>query len=175
MKKMIALIGAAALAVSMAACSASSDGETAAPSTDSTTQSTTQATTEATTSPTTEPVEKFEEIVLVDNEQIVVKIIGVEDDPIWGYTLKVYLENKTDKELMFSVNDVSVNGFMCDPFWAETVAAGKRSNTSISWLVSDFEDNGIETVEDISFTLHVYDSNDWMADDIFNETITVKP
>ena len=76
---------------------------------------------------------------------------------------------------MFTVESVSVNGFMCDPFWAESVAAGKKSNTSISWFASDFEDNGIQEVEEITFTLRVYDSNDFLAEDVFRDTITIQP
>ena len=102
-------------------------------------------------------------------------ITGIEEDALMGYTLKVFLENKTEKELMFTLEDTSVNGFMCDPFWAETVAAGKKSNTTISWFETDFQDNGIETVEDITFTLRVYDNDDWMADDILKEVFTVNP
>lgn len=151
---------------------------TTAPSTSQTTQSTaptTSQTTVPTTGTATEPEKQFEEILLVDNEQVTVKIIGIENDPIWGYTLKAFVENKTDKELMFTVQNVSVNGFMCDPYWAVSVDAGKKSNTSISWLESDLEKNGIDKVEEITFTLRVYDSNDWLADDIVKETFTVKP
>ena len=173
MKKTICAALAALLALSMAGCGTGSSKEE---TTLSTVETTTGATTPSTEAPTEAPVEDvFEEIVLADNENLTFKITGVENDPIWGYTLKVFLENKTGQDLMFSLNDVSVNGFMCDPYWAHEVAAGKKSNTTISWLESDFAENGIETVDEISFTLRVYDSNDWMADDILNKTFTVNP
>ena len=173
MKKTICAALAAILALSMAACAAKApEAETTLPTVETTTGATT-ASTEVTTEAPTEAV--FEEIVLADNENLTFKVTAVENDPIWGYTLKVFLENKTDKELMFSLDEVSVNGFMCDPYWAETVAPGKKSNTTISWFENTFAENGIETVEEITFTLRVYDSNDWLADDILNENFTVNP
>ena len=123
----------------------------------------------------TKPSGTNKEQVLVDDENITVKITGTQEDSLWGYTVKIYLENNTDKELMFSVDDVSVNGFMCDPFWASTVAAGKKANEKITFSEAAFKENGIEAVEDISFTLHVYDSNDLAADSLLKKTFTVNP
>ena len=175
MKKTISLALSILLALSMAACG-SADSGTTSPTTEAVTQATTAPATEATTVETTEATTAaFESIVLVDNEDITFSITGIEEDGLMGYTLKVFLENKTDKELMFTLEDTSVNGFMCDPFWAETVVAGKKSNTTISWFDSDFQENGIESVEDITFTLRVYDNDDWMADDILKEVFTVNP
>ena len=111
---------------------------------------------------TNEPA--FEQIVMVDNENCTVIIKSVEPDNLFGYTLNVFLENKTDKELMFSVDDVSVNGYMCDPFWASTVSAGKKANQQISFSESDFEENGIKEVSEITLTLNVYDNANWAAD-----------
>lgn len=115
------------------------------------------------------------DIVLFDNESCTMTVTGYDPHNIWGYTVNVYLENKTDKELMFSIDGAAVNGFMCDPFWAESVAPGKRSNTSISWMESDFEDNGISAVETLTLPIRVYDANDWMADDLVNEAFTLDP
>lgn len=133
-----------------------------------------------TEAPATVPVEtapqvQFTETVLVDDENCTFKITAIEEDNLFGYTLKVALENKTDMELMFSLEGVSVNGFMCDPFWAEEIAPGKRSNTEISWSSSDFEDNGITDVESITLPIRVYDADDWMADDFVSETFTLNP
>ncbi len=119
--------------------------------------------------------EEFSPIVLVDNGEVCVKITGKENDPVWGYTLNVYLENKTDKELMFTVDDVAINRYMCDPFWAESVAPGMKSNSSIYWFESNLAENSISDVEEIRFTLRVYDANDFFADDILLESFTVTP
>ena len=115
------------------------------------------------------------EIVLHEDDNCAIIVTGFDPDSMWGYTVNVYLENKTDKNLMFSLDGAAVNGFMCDPFWAEEVAPGKRSNTEISWSSSDFEDNGITEVESITLPLRVYDAEDWMGDDLMSDTFTLNP
>lgn len=113
--------------------------------------------------------------VIVDNESITIVVTDYDEDGMWGYTANLYLENKTGDDLMFCVDEVSVNGFMIDPFWADTVNAGKVSFGSISWFDSDFEENGITTVNEIEMKFRVYDSNDWMKDDVYNEVVTLHP
>lgn len=171
MKKLLTLLAAAALFLTLTACGKEDTSQETAPSPSEQTTSTTQPTTTA----PSQPEAKFEEIVLVDNQEVTFKITNVTNDPIWGYTLKVFMENKTDLDLMFTVENVSINGYMCDPFWATSVSAGKKANQSISWLESTLKENGIEAVEEITFTLRAYDNNDWLAEDVFSETFTVNP
>ncbi|MCC8357841.1 MAG: hypothetical protein LJU34_08470 [Oscillospiraceae bacterium] len=115
------------------------------------------------------------DVVLVDNDQIAVIVTACEEDPIWGYTVSLYLENKTDEELMFSADDVSVNGYMADPYFAATVDAGNCKFTEMTWYTDTLEDNGIDQVEEIELTLSVHSYDDWSADDILNETFTLTP
>lgn len=117
--------------------------------------------------------EGFEEIVIVDDENCCFKIKEVDEENIWGYTWKVYAENRTDKTLSFSFDDVAVNGYMCDPFWATEVTAGMKSNSEIGWFTNDFETNGISEVESVVFTLRVSDSDDWEADPYLENMYTV--
>lgn len=162
MKKLICAGLAAALILMLPGCRGNAGSETSTPSTE------TNAT-EATSRPS------FQGLVLVDNETATVKVTTIDESNFWGYTLKVFLENKTDKELMFTVDSVSVNGFMCDPFWATTVAPGMKANEEISFSESDFAANGIEAVEEIQFTLRVYDSEDFLAEDLIHEKILIRP
>ena len=113
------------------------------------------------------------EAVLVDNENVTFSVLGSYVDETWGYTLVCFLENKTDTYLMFSMDDVSVNGYMCDPFWGTEVMPGMQAYAEIDWNEDDFETNGIETVTEVEFTLSVYDNVDWSADDLVNETFTL--
>lgn len=113
--------------------------------------------------------------VIVDNENVTIIVTGYDEDGIWGYTMHLYLVNKTDSEVMFSVDDVSVNGFMADPFWAASVAAGKAAFSDVSWSDSTFEENDITTVEEIEMTWSVYNNEDWTQDDIYNETVVLNP
>lgn len=118
----------------------------------------------------------FTEVVAVDNDLCTIKITGIDPDNLWGYTLNAYLENKSaDKTYMFSVSSAAINGVQCDPLFASEVAAGKKSNESISFSDSDLSDNGITDYTDIELTFRVYDSNDWMADDAAQETVHIYP
>jgi len=195
MKKLIAFTLAAIMALSMAACSKSIEDETAKPTDKPADKPSTneskpvQKPSESKpgndeSKPGTENTqpskpednkdeEAFAEIVLVDDENVTVKVVGTEESSLLGYSLKVFIENKTDKELMFTADNVSVNGFMCDPFWAESVDGGKKSNDTMTFLKSDFEKNEITTVEQIKLTLRVYDKNDLTAKDLVNVSVTL--
>ncbi len=113
--------------------------------------------------------------IIVDNEYITVVVTGYEDDPIWGYTAKLFLLNKTDKNVMFSVDEASVNGYMADPFFAKSVSAGKCAFSSMSWSSTTLEENGITVIEEIEFNLRVYDEDNWFDDDLANKTVTLTP
>lgn len=113
--------------------------------------------------------------ILIDNEIVTAIVTGYEQDEIWGYTAKVYLVNKSDKDLMFSVSDAAINGFMADPIFAEEVSSGKCTFSSISWADTVLEENNITKIEEIEFKLQVYDLEDIFAEDVVNESVTLKP
>ena len=116
-----------------------------------------------------------EDQILVDNEQITVIVTGYEWDDIWGYMANVFIVNKTEKTLMFSADDVSLNGYMVEPYFAVFVSGGKSAFESITWSEAALEENNITEVDEIELTLSVYDWNDWTADDIVNETFVLNP
>lgn len=118
--------------------------------------------------------EKSDE-VLVDKNDILFVVTDYEYDDLWGYTVEFYLQNNTDNELMFSAYDVSVNNVMLDPYFVQSVHPGKATFSKMYWLESDFEDNSIKDVKTIEFTLQANDINDFMADDVINQKITLKP
>lgn len=113
--------------------------------------------------------------VLIDNEYVTVIVTGYEDDEIWGYTVNLFLLNKTDKNVMFSVDEASVNGFMADPFYATSVSAGKCAFSSMAWSDTTLEENSITEIEEIEFKFRAYDEDDWSGNDFANETITLNP
>lgn len=118
---------------------------------------------------------KASDNLIVDNEYVSVVVMGYEEDEIWGYTVNMFLLNKTDKDIMFSVDEASVNGFMIDPFYAKTVYGGKCAFSSMSWSNTALEENDITDVEKIEFKFRAYDNNNWFGDDFANEIITLNP
>lgn len=113
---------------------------------------------------------------IVDDDNVLFQIVSTESSNVFrAYGWNVYIENKTDKNLMCSLSDVSVDGYMCDPFWAKTVSAGMKANEEISWAKTTFETAGITDVTNVTFTLTVYDSDDWTADHLIDTQYTVYP
>lgn len=115
------------------------------------------------------------DIVLVDNDQVAIRIINIDPNDTFGYTLHAYIENKTDRPLMYTVEDSSINGFMVDPFWATDVQPHKVEYTDINFSTTDLQANNITTVETISLPIRVYDDEDFSAVDILNDTYTITP
>ena len=122
--------------------------------------------------------------IIIDNDYVTVIATGYEKgkDEIWGYwgyTVNLFLLNKTDKDVTFNADEVSINGFMADPdpFYIITVTAGKCAFSAMSWSNSTLEDNGITAVEEIEFKMRAYDSDNWywFDNDFANEVITLKP
>ncbi|MHB1153749.1 MAG: hypothetical protein ACYCWE_02945 [Eubacteriales bacterium] len=111
--------------------------------------------------------------VLFDDENVSVIVMGYTNDSIWGYSVNMYVVNKTNKPLMYAVDGASVNGYMADPFWSKEIQPGKAAFTSMSWSDTTFEENDIKEVEEIEMLFRVYDSNDWMADKLIEETVTL--
>lgn len=113
--------------------------------------------------------------VIMDNEYVTAIVTGYRLDDIWGYSVELFLVNKTDKEVMFSVSDASINGYMADPFFATSVAPNKCAFNSITWFNSTLEENSITEVEEIEFQFKVDDANDWLADAFANEKVLLNP
>ena len=113
--------------------------------------------------------------VLADNDQFSVIVTGYDPDSLWGYAVKLYLVNKTELSLSFSADEVSVNGVMCDPFWFETLQPGKTTFSSMDWSSSKFESDNITEVEEIEFKLTVRNAEDYFAEALLEETVTLTP
>ena len=76
--------------------------------------------------------------------------------------------------MVFSVDDSSVNGIMCDPFWADIVCAGKTSYSTVLWDKNALAENDITEVEEISLPLKVYADED-IGNPYVDETFELTP
>ncbi len=175
MKKFFTLLLCLAVLLSFAACGGS---QNSAP-TDATASATvpatpTQAPTEAPTQPPVAPA-MMGETVLVDNNMVTFTVTKVENNDHVGMQLHVQCMNKTDRPLLFSWDMVSVCGFMYDPFWAQEVAAGKTANSTIDLDTFRLEQMGVDSVDEISFTLRIVDSENWMEEPIVQQAFTIYP
>lgn len=106
---------------------------------------------------------------VIEDENLRYIIVKVEDTDGDLYTIHCYVQNKTDRDLLVSWDDVSVNGMMVDPFWASAISAGKSLYTTVNFYREDLQAQGIENVTEIEFTLVAYDYN--FGDPIVQNTI----
>lgn len=99
-------------------------------------------------------------IIIVDNDDFYFEITGIESDDFWDATIiSVKIENRTDKNMLIGWDNVSVNEYMVDPFWACSVSANKKSNEDIVFYNSNLKENGINTIENIEFSIYVMDDD----------------
>ena len=113
--------------------------------------------------------------VIVDREELYFAIKDVRADAALGYTWKLYVENRTDKNLMFTFEKAAVNGVMCDPFWAEVITAGKKGNCEVTWMRDAFEARSIGDVYEVDFTLNVYNDDDYTEAPLMHDPFVVFP
>ncbi|MBQ9030882.1 MAG: hypothetical protein IJ106_05445 [Parasporobacterium sp.] len=115
------------------------------------------------------------EMVLIDDEICTVSLKSFSsEDSYYGYVVKVFIENKTDKNLYFTTDYVSMNDYILDCYWGETVSSGHKSNSEMNFYKDDMELNGITDVRSIAFTLSARDDDDW-SNMLEQETFTIYP
>lgn len=179
MKRFLTLLLCAAMLLSFAACGSSEEPaptEAIAATRPAATAAATAAPTDAPTeAPAASPDLAPQIIQLVDNDAVSVHITSVKNNEHLGMQLGIQCVNKTDRTLMFSWDMVSVCGFMYDPFWAEEVAPGKTLNSTVDFDTYALEQMGIASVDEISFTLRIFDSENWMEKPLVQEDCTIYP
>lgn len=116
-----------------------------------------------------------DDILLVDSDTITIGITQLEAVEPLGYVMYVYMENHSEQTLMFTLDDVSINGFMCDPFWSFSLPSGKKAHDFIIFYQSDLDLFGITEVTELEFLLSAYLDEDWLSDAIVQESFTIHP
>ena len=113
-----------------------------------------------------------EQTVLVDQDNVVITATGM-DESVFGPELKLLIENNSDTNLTFQVRNASVNGYMVDTMMSEDVAAGKKSNTEITFTTSGLKECGIDTFANMEFLFHIFTTDGW-DDYLDTDAITVE-
>lgn len=185
MKRILTAVLAAALLLTLAACGGKpveTQPQTEAPAVAHTEEPTavptaapTDAPTDAPTEAPTVPAAPADENVLVSNENCAFAVIGAASNEHLGMELQVVCENKTDAQLLFSWDMVSVCGYMYDPVWSEKVEAGQTLNSTVYIDTFALEEMGVASVDEITFNLNVFNTGDWMAEPYVRDTFTVYP
>lgn len=113
------------------------------------------------------------DIVIVDNGQYKVTVTEFEYVAGWGYSIHMYIENKTDKTIYLSGDDYSLNDTDADTSYDDYVGAKGVSFSRLEWSQADLDDAEVEKVTSVNFTLSIYDEE---ADQLlYRNTITLNP
>lgn len=178
MKRVLSIIIAALLVMSLAACSSSSSDVTREPADVSAASSNTNENKQAEqnepqaeqgtkpeqdiqTSNTESGVPAIEETVLVDEAGVKITAKSLSPDELFGAEVKLLVENNSGKDLTFQCRNSSVNGYMIDTMMSVDVTDGKKANDSITFLSSDLSLCGINTIADMEFSFHIFTSDGW--------------
>ncbi|MDY3051772.1 MAG: hypothetical protein SOR89_01120 [Ndongobacter sp.] len=157
MKKLVGLLLAFAMVLSLAACGGgngnsqqSSAGGADKDSSESAAQSSQESSSSAAAGSDSF---SLSETAIIDDDTCSFKVIGAEIDKFDGFVLNAVLENKLkDKTLSFALDDTTINGVRAFSFISKDVTPGNKANVKISFTTKKLEENGIKDFTDIELT-----------------------
>ncbi len=166
MKKLFIL--SSLLVLSLTACGSSSSSAPTKPSAvEQKANGETSAEQEASTGTTIETTAASSTEITVPNSEIFnqdgikISTTGYDADGFWGPTVKLLVENDSDKDITVQVRNGSVNGYMTDFQMSCDVAAGKKANDGMGISYSDLKASGIDTIANMEFSFHIFESSSW--------------
>ena len=103
----------------------------------------------------------IEEAVVYDVDGIKITAKEYVTDSIWGDGIKFLIENDTTKNIMVGCNALIVNNYMISDLFATEVAAGKKTNETMTLSSSQLKAAGIDVIGQIEVYFHIYDSDSY--------------
>lgn len=161
MKRTLAIILALILAMSLVACGSSSGGEVKEPSNVTSGNNTEEGQQGAQAEESKKTEVTISEAVLVDEAGVKITAKRLETDGIFGPEIKLLIENDSGKDLTFQCRNASVNGYMVETMMSVDVVNGKKANDSLTFMESDLEACGIDTIADMEIAFHIFDMAEW--------------
>lgn len=116
-----------------------------------------QVSVETTQEETQDVVEEIAGQEVYNENDIRISYTGIEYDDIYGVTVKLKIENGSDKHIIVQPDNSSINGIMVDAIMSQDVLAGKVANGKLAIFNSYLEDNNITKVENVETTLLILD------------------
>lgn len=107
--------------------------------------------------------------VIFERDGIRISTVSLDNDSWLGPTLNVLVENDGAADVTVQVREAAVNGAMMSPVFSCDVLAGKKANSEITFMSSDLETAGIETIQTMEFWFTAFDPNTW--DTLFDSDV----
>ena len=119
--------------------------------------------------------QRNKDIEVFVNEDVTCLITEFGKDPQWGYKMTAWLENKSDETVVFTVDDVKVNGILMDPYWVCEIPPKTRAFSDLCWSHTDFEESGIQEVEELDLLFRVLGSSEETSILSYKKNIVIWP
>ncbi len=173
MKKILVMILAIIMCISLVGCSFSSDSEADDNSGDKNTGTVSEQSSSTDQNEDTEdddgdePQEDLpsaiEETVIYEKDGIKVTAKQIDHDGFMGPEVKMLFENNSDKDVIIQTRNCVINGYMIDTMMSVDVAAGKKANDGLTLMENDLQDAGIGKFTNISFDLAIIDPSSFQT------------
>lgn len=164
MKRILTVIIAILMMVSLVACGSTSESAVQKPVDVSTNNVEAPETGNDSSSKPEQPVKTevtIEETVLVDQDGVKITAKSLNTDGIFGAELKLLIENNSGKDLTIQCRNASVNGYMAGTMMSVDIPNGKKANDAITFMNSGLDACGITDIADMEFSFHIFTSADW--------------
>ena len=113
--------------------------------------------------------------VIIDNEYAKVIVTGYDPKGVHGYTINLFLINKTNNLVMFSIEELYDNGYQIDYYYSLSVSGENSSFSYIFFPKEVLEEKSIDKVKTIEMAFKAYNINNLTSILYVNETIYLKP
>lgn len=104
---------------------------------------------------------EIDEQIIFDSKSIKVTATSIDVNGLFGADIKVLIENNSTSNITVQAKSCYVNDVNVGTLFSADVAAGKKSNDSITLESSDLKAANITTIKDIELVLHIFDSDSW--------------
>lgn len=114
----------------------------------------------------------IEEQVIYEKDGIKVTAKGLESGWL-GISVKVLVENNSGRAITVQVRNSVVNGVMISTMFSCDVEPGKKANDTITFSGSELDVAGIEAIQEVEFSLHIFDKDSWKGIDDSEQIVLV--
>lgn len=113
------------------------------------------------------------DVVVLDNDKFTVTVTDCEYVEDWGYSVHMFIQNKTDATVYVEGAAFSLNDVDAATRYDDYVGPKGASISHLEWSQSDLDEAGVEDVTSISFILNIYDEK---ADKLLcGQTVVLNP
>lgn len=99
-------------------------------------------------------------MVVYEKEGVRISYLGIKQGD-YSTDFKFLIENNSSRGITVQVRDESINGYMISGIMSDDVQPGKKANAELTYYNSTLEENGIENINELEFSFHIFDEETW--------------